>query len=228
VSAARSTSVAASAADLWRQLCCSALGQFRDQYPGVHSVGDVGFISASALSMLNHTVSHADDLAKQSCSGRQVGPRGDRLRLLRETFLRSPVTFCDQNAEPGVSFDLQLFMIFLASSGILASSISFNAMSEHGTCTVVFAVVAAIIIGVGASARTFKQISWLGWAGICAIVPSILIVVIACGVSDRPPAAPPGPFDKQLKAFNNPSFTDGMVAVVNVCVYPCLPVDEYH
>lgn len=115
----------------------------------------------------------------------------------------------------------QLFMVFLTSSGVLASSISFNAMSEHGTCTVVFAVVAAIIIGVGCSARTFKQISWLGWAGLAAIVPSILIVVIACGVSDRPPAAPAGPFDKQLKAFNNPSFVDGMVAVVNVLFAYC-------
>jgi hypothetical protein len=53
------------------------------------------------------------------------------------------------------------------------------------------------------------------------LTAAVFIVVIACGVSDRPPAAPPGPFDKKLRAFNNPSFTDAMVAVVNILFAYC-------
>jgi magnesium-transporting ATPase (P-type) len=129
-----------------------------------------------------------------------------------------PRCFFSSLTQADASFCSQLFFIFLVASGILSSSISFNAMSEHGTCTVVFAVCAAIIVAIGASARTFKQISWIGWVGVCAIVTAIMIVVIAVGIADRPPAAPEGPYDKQLKAFNNPKFSDAMVAVVNVCV----------
>lgn len=97
-------------------------------------------------------------------------------------------------------------------------------MSEHGTCTVVFAVCAAIIVALGASLRTFKQVSIAGWVGVCAIVCAIMIVVIAVGISDRPPAAPAGPFDKQLRAFNSPKFSDAMVAVVNVYVDPDIKI----
>ena len=62
----------------------------------------------------------------------------------------------------------------------------------------------------------FKQISWMGWVGICCILPAIFLVTIACGVSDRPPQAPAGVFDKELRAFNSPTFGNAMVAVVNI------------
>lgn len=162
-------------------------------------------------------MSTRSETSASSCTDLSVESWSDGVTLCVSSFSKVALLVTDAP----LLFLSQLFMVFLTSSGVLASSISFNAMSEHGTCTVVFAVVAAIIIGVGCSARTFKQISWLGWAGLAAIVPSILIVVIACGVSDRPPAAPAGPFDKQLKAFNNPSFVDGMVAVVNVLFAYC-------
>ncbi|KAL7411377.1 transmembrane amino acid transporter protein-domain-containing protein [Mrakia frigida] len=109
-----------------------------------------------------------------------------------------------------------LYQCFNAASGMLATSIALNAVTGHATCTVAFTVTAAVIVGVLGSARTFKQISWMGWVGICCILPAIFIVTIACGISDRPPQAPAGPFDKELKAFNNPNFGDAMVAVVNI------------
>lgn len=58
----------------------------------------------------------------------------------------------------------------------------------------------------------------MGWIGIVCIVPAILLVTIACAVASRPPQGPayPAPFDKELKAFNNPTFAQAMVAVVNV------------
>jgi hypothetical protein len=49
-----------------------------------------------------------------------------------------------------------------------------------------------------------------------SILAAVLIVTISVGVSDRPPTAPPGPFDKQLRAFNNPTFAEAFLAVVNI------------
>lgn len=146
------------------------LGQFALEYPGIHSVSDIGYIM-----------------------GGVVG---------REIFAAS----------------YAIFMIFIVSAGILACSIALNAITSHATCTVAFSVCGAFIIGIGASPRTLKQISWLGWVGVCFILPAIFIVVIAVGVIDRPADAPPtGDFDKQLKAFNgDASFSAAMLSVVNV------------
>nr|AOR51671.1 neutral amino acid transporter [Phaffia rhodozyma] len=110
-----------------------------------------------------------------------------------------------------------LFQCFIAGAGMLTISISLNAITTHGTCTVVFSLVAMIVIGLGASIRTFKHISWLSWIGMAAILPAIFLVTIACAVADRPANAPAtGPFDKGLKAFGNPSFVDGIICVVNI------------
>lgn len=73
-----------------------------------------------------------------------------------------------------------------------------------------------VVVAIGASTRTFKQISWLGWIGVFSILPAIFIVTIACGISDRPPNAPAGAYDKELKAFGNPTFAQAMVSVVNI------------
>lgn len=53
---------------------------------------------------------------------------------------------------------------------MLGISISFNAMSTHGTCTAVFVVVAAIIaFGLG-SIQTLHEVSWLAWVGATSIL----------------------------------------------------------
>ncbi|UPK96000.1 hypothetical protein LCI18_006935 [Fusarium solani-melongenae] len=106
-----------------------------------------------------------------------------------------------------------LFLIFDAGSGMLSVSISFNAVSTHGTCTAVFVAVAAIIAICFASLRTLDRISFLAWAGLFAILTSILIVTIAVAVQDRPDSAPKGPWKSDWKAFGSPSFTEAMTAI---------------
>ncbi|KAL7416385.1 transmembrane amino acid transporter [Mrakia frigida] len=116
-----------------------------------------------------------------------------------------------------LGWSYMLYQCFIGAGGILASSIALNAVTSHATCTVAFAVTAAVVIGCIASARTFKQISWVGWVGISSILPAIFIVTIASGLESRPAGAPPtGFFDKELKAFNTPTFGEGMLAVVVV------------
>lgn len=60
--------------------------------------------------------------------------------------------------------------IFASASGILGISISFNALSTHGTCTATFVTVAAIIVFLCASIRTLGRISWLAWVGVISLL----------------------------------------------------------
>lgn len=53
---------------------------------------------------------------------------------------------------------------------MLGISISFNAISVHGTCTAVFVVVAAIIGFSLGSIQTLHEVSWLAWVGASSIL----------------------------------------------------------
>lgn len=103
-----------------------------------------------------------------------------------------------------------LYMTCSAGSAMLSTSIALNAVSNHGTCTVVFVVVAAIIAGVFASIQTLSRVSILGYIGLISIMGSIITVCVAVGIQDRPALAPPAPalFDKNLKAFGSPTFAE--------------------
>ena len=88
---------------------------------------------------------------------------------------------------------------------------------RHGTCTVVFVVVAAIIVFCISSIQTLNKISWLGWVGATSILAAVITLAIAVGVQDRPSAAPAtGPFDKNVQAAATPTFVQAMNAVNTV------------
>ncbi|ORY88481.1 transmembrane amino acid transporter protein-domain-containing protein [Leucosporidium creatinivorum] len=103
-----------------------------------------------------------------------------------------------------------LYMVCSAGSGMLSTSIAFNAVSTHGTCTVVFVVVAAIIAAILASIQTLSRVSILGYIGLVSIMTSIIVVCVAVGVQERPALAPAAPalFDLNLKAFGSPTFAE--------------------
>jgi ribose/xylose/arabinose/galactoside ABC-type transport system permease subunit len=61
----------------------------------------------------------------------------------------------------------------------------------------------------------------VGWIGLVSIVVSIMTTVIAVGVSSRPAAAPLGPFELDRRAFNNPTFVDAFVSLVNIVFAFC-------
>jgi hypothetical protein len=60
--------------------------------------------------------------------------------------------------------------IFVSASGILGISIGLNAVSTHGLCTVLFAVIAAVLGFATASVRTLGRITWLAWVGLPCII----------------------------------------------------------
>jgi hypothetical protein len=102
----------------------------------------------------------------------------------------------------------------IAGSGMLSFSIALNAVSTHGTCTVVFVAVGAIIAFLVSCIQTLDKISWIGWIGVVSIVSSVITLAAATGVSERPSAAPQsGPFEVIVKASANPGFTDAINAL---------------
>ncbi|ODN77461.1 hypothetical protein L202_04638 [Cryptococcus amylolentus CBS 6039] len=108
-------------------------------------------------------------------------------------------------------------LVAIAGAGLLTCSVAFNALSEHGTCTIVFVVVAAVINILISSIQTLDRISWIGWIGVGGIISSIVTLTVAVAVQDRPSAAPQtGPWDKEVLIFNNPGFVLGISTLSNI------------
>ncbi|QPK66786.1 hypothetical protein CNBG_10000 [Cryptococcus deuterogattii R265] len=125
----------------------------------------------------------------------------------------------------GVAYLLQ--MITGVGSTMLSVSIALNAMSQHAVCTVIFVMIAAVVIAMGASLQTLSKIGWLGWIGVVCIMSSVLTLSVAVGVTDRPAAAPQsGSFDKDVKMFGSPSFVSAMNAV-NVILFAYAGTPNY-
>ncbi|KIA75952.1 amino acid transporter Mtr [Aspergillus ustus] len=120
-----------------------------------------------------------------------------------------------------------LFMIFVAGSAILGTSIGLNAVSRHGACTAVFVVVAAAIGFLLASIRTLNRIKWLAWVGLSCVVVSILIVAVSVGIQDRPATAPQdGPWLSDYKLVGSPTFAQGVSAVSSL-IFACSATPIY-
>ena len=107
-----------------------------------------------------------------------------------------------------------IYLTLVAGGGVLTTSVAFNALSDHGACTMLFVGVTcagALVIGTGF--RSLEKVSWLSWVGVTGIVVAIWITAIACLTQDRPQAAPPGSIDKDIRVFPNSSFSEAMAAV---------------
>jgi hypothetical protein len=109
--------------------------------------------------------------------------------------------------------------ILCIGGGVIGLSVAFNALSDHGACTVWFALVGMILMTMAASVRTLHNIGWLTWVGFISLVVAVLIVVIAVTIQDRPAAAPPtGDFDLGYRVIAYPSFAAGMTATATIFI----------
>ncbi|TIB67123.1 hypothetical protein E3Q22_01552 [Wallemia mellicola] len=111
-----------------------------------------------------------------------------------------------------------LYIAFVLGAQLLSISIAFNAITAHGTCTVVFTFVGLVLITIIGSFRTYRMLSWLAWAGVVSILASVMILTIAVAVGpDRPAAAPSvGPYDKEVAATHQTTFANAFLAIVNL------------
>lgn len=109
--------------------------------------------------------------------------------------------------------------ILIVAAGEVSISTAFNALSEHGACTVIFTLVAAILVTSFSSIRTFSNLGWLTWIGFVTFVAAVLIFTVAVSQQDRPAAAPPtGEFDLGYVAVAFPTFAAGMTASLNIFI----------
>lgn len=109
-----------------------------------------------------------------------------------------------------------IYVALTAGAGTLAVSVAFNALSEHGACTMAFAGAgAAATLVVGTGLRDLERVSWLGWVGVISTLIAIWTTAIACLTQSRPAAAPPGAPPPDVRAFANTTFAEAMAAIAN-------------
>lgn len=118
-----------------------------------------------------------------------------------------------------VGVQIVIAQILISAGGIATTAIGFNALSNHGTCTVTFALVSAILITICSSIRTFSRLGWLTWFGFLTFVLAVFIFTVAVTQQDRPAAAPPtGDFDLGWAPIAYPTFVVGMLNAENIFV----------
>lgn len=115
---------------------------------------------------------------------------------------------------------------------VLAIGTAFNAITKHGACTVWFNVIAFVICTTAGSIRKIHGLGIILWVGFVSAIVSVLTVVIAVTLRDRPAYAPQtGPFDLGFQTLPPPGTTfaqawAGCIAIYasssNTCGY--LPV----
>jgi hypothetical protein len=111
----------------------------------------------------------------------------------------------------------QLFCVLVGAGQVLAFSTAMNAVTLHGTCTVVFVMIGAglgIVIGLY---RTLDKISWTMWVALVSLMGALITAAAATGVQDRPADVAPGEaFTVDVRMFNNPGFLPGVQAGTNI------------
>ncbi|KAF2005832.1 amino acid transporter [Amniculicola lignicola CBS 123094] len=123
-----------------------------------------------------------------------------------------------------VGYELVNFLFLVAfllctGSGLLGTSIAFNALSEHGACSVWFSFAAACLIVCYSSIRTFDRMTWPMTAAFICVMGGILTVVIGVSLRDRPAAAPvTGDFDLGFAILGHPSFAAGVTATATIFI----------
>lgn len=116
-----------------------------------------------------------------------------------------------------VGVQILIAQVLITAAGIVSCSTAFNALSEHGACTVIFSFVSAVLITGFSSVRTFSRLGWLTWFGFATFFIAVFIFVVAVTQQDRPAAAPPtGEFSLGWSAIAYPTFIVGMTATANI------------
>ena len=84
-----------------------------------------------------------------------------------------------------------LFYTLCYGSALLTISIAFNSLTGHPMCTVIWVVIGAIVSFIlGASIRTMRVLSFMGYFAMSSILLAVWTVAIACLTQKVPAAAP--------------------------------------
>ncbi|KAL8948832.1 MAG: hypothetical protein Q9222_005016 [Ikaeria aurantiellina] len=101
-----------------------------------------------------------------------------------------------------------LFLVFVMGSHILTFSIMMNTITEHGTCTIVFAIVGTVISIICTLPRTLHKVSYLAVASFISIIAAVLITMIGVGIEK--------PGHLVVDATVHTKFSDAFLATTNI------------
>jgi amino acid permease len=113
-------------------------------------------------------------------------------------------------------FGQLFFIVFIMAAHILSFSIMMNAITSHGTCTVVFMVVGTIISLIFTLPRTMGNLSYYCIASFASIIAAVLITMV--GVSITKPGLDPISHMQKVDLFApaNLRFHEGFLATTNI------------
>ncbi|KAJ4252856.1 hypothetical protein NW762_010762 [Fusarium torreyae] len=118
-----------------------------------------------------------------------------------------------------VGLQILIAQVLISAAGIVSISTAFNALSNHGACTVIFTFIGAILITMFSTIRTFSRLGWLTWIGFFTFFVAVFIFVVAVTQQDRPAMAPQtGDFDLGWTAIAHPTFVAGITATANIFI----------
>jgi hypothetical protein len=114
----------------------------------------------------------------------------------------------------GAMFALQL--TFLVGSHCLTGTIALQTITNNGACSIVFAVVSAIILLLLAIPPSFAEVAILGYIDFVSIILAIGITIIATGVVSS--SAPGGLAAVDWSAWPKAgmTFTEAFIAITNI------------
>ncbi|CAI6338781.1 unnamed protein product [Periconia digitata] len=101
-----------------------------------------------------------------------------------------------------------IFLIFVMGSHILTFTIAMNVITGHATCTIIWGVVAFVVLWLCTLPRTLEKVSYLSIASFASIVAAVLITMIGVGVDPAP--------NLQLHATREIAFVPAFLAVCNI------------
>ncbi|KAF9693535.1 hypothetical protein EKO04_008312 [Ascochyta lentis] len=76
-----------------------------------------------------------------------------------------------------------LILVFICGAHILTFAVAMNALTGHGTCTIIFSVAGMIVCFILGLPRTFKKVSYLSYFSCGSIILAVLIAMIGIGIS---------------------------------------------
>ncbi|KAJ4365222.1 hypothetical protein N0V83_008840 [Neocucurbitaria cava] len=75
-----------------------------------------------------------------------------------------------------------LILIFIMGAHVLSFAIAMNALTDHGTCTIVFSVLGLVLCFALGLPRTFKNVSYLSIFSCISIIIAVTVAMVAIGI----------------------------------------------
>ncbi|KAJ6114957.1 hypothetical protein N7486_000735 [Penicillium sp. IBT 16267x] len=105
-------------------------------------------------------------------------------------------------------FGQLLFIIFLMASHILTFTVTFNTITDHGTCTIVFGVVGLVACSIASLPRTSGKVFMMSTISAASILIATIVTMISVAVQE--------PVGVVNEITTKPTFVNAFLAVTNI------------